>query len=93
MSRTGNRAMLDLDASQLRAEICTRASFKGARAGRLGGGDPQPVDEALTNEVEDKRVGRFEDPGLRDAYPCELVDVEEPPMSAGHGVEVEERLP
>ncbi len=50
--------------------------------------DPQTVHEPLVNEAEHERVRRFEDLGVLDPQPGELVDVEEPAVPAG-GVEVE----
>ncbi len=63
-------------------------------AGRVGETvgvvDAQAVDHAFADQVEHLAVRQLEDLGILDAHAGEIVDVEEAPVVAGLGIDVED---
>ena len=54
--------------------------------------DPQAVDVAVGDQRQQQTVGRLEDVGVLLPQAGQLIDVEEPAVAAGDGVDVEEFL-
>jgi hypothetical protein len=55
--------------------------------------DPQRVDQPLPHQPQHELVRRREDLGVLLADADEIVDVEEPPVTPGGGIDVEELRP
>ena len=88
---TGIEDLLDPD--PLHAALGQPRQVAGRVGQTVGVIDADAVDQALADQRQRQRVGLIEHLGTLLAHARQVVDVEEPPVAAGDGVDVEELRP